>query len=317
MLIILEGNDATGKTQLAQHLEADYGFIYYHFGPPDKHPIDEWGSLIEAYTPGAGVNVVMDRLHWGELVYAPHYRGKSQLGYPGFEWMERAIQARGGVTVLCEGDTEKILERVIALEDDYVEKNLEHLQMLSDLYTDTWKRARTPVYRHNFDAGWEVNLNVVFAMARNLERAAAPMDREYLGSLGASVLFVGDINGGVDSDINMFPFPAYDSRGCGYYLMETLLLIPALDEYGIINAYTAYDGTPREDLIETWERLDEPRAVALGTNASDVLTELGIAHGVTYHPAYVKRFKFGEQKLYGNSIWNAVLSLNDTTAMFT
>ena len=317
MLIILEGNDATGKTQLAKHLEADYGFDYYHFGPPDKHPIDEWGSLIEQYTPGAGTDVVMDRLHWGELVYAPHYRGRSQLGYPGFEWMERAIQARGGVTVLAEGEPEKILERVIALEDDYVEKNLEHLQMLSDLYTDTWKRARTPVYRHNFDAGWEVNLNVVFAMARNLEREAIHIDREYLGSLGATVLFVGDVHGLGDSDIDLFPFAAYDSHGCGFYLIETLLEIPALEEYGIINAHTADRGLPRSSLMSTWERLGKPRVVALGTNASNVLTEKGIAHGVTYHPAYVKRFKFGEQKTYANSIWNAVLSLNDTTAMFT
>ena len=309
MLIILEGNDATGKTQLAQELEAEHGFIYYHFGPPDDHPIDEWGGLIERYVPGVGVNVVMDRLHWGELVYAPHYRGKSQLDYPGFEWMERAIQARGGVTILCEGETEKILERVIALEDDYVEKNLEHLQMLSDLYVDTWKRARAPVFRHNFDEGREVNLNVVFGMARNLEREAAhpAIDEQYLGSLGATVLIVSDWESDVDSDIRLFPFPAYDSHGEGFYLMETLLAIPTLGEYGIVNAYT--------DLLPIWKHFDKPRVVALGEVASNTLAEQGIAHGVTYHPAYAKRFKHGEQKAYGNSIWNAVLSLNDTKAM--
>ncbi len=317
MLIIIEGNDATGKTQLAEHLVQDHQFIYHHFGPPNKHPIDEWGTMVEAYQPGFGVDVVMDRLHWGELVYAPHYRGRTQLGYPGFEWMERAIQAKGGVTILAEGDPEKILERVIALDDDYVVKELDHLTRLSTLYKETWRRARTPVFTHNFDEDREVNLNPVFAMARSLERAATQQDEpEYLGSLGAGILFVGDVVGGGDGDIIDLPFAAYDNQGCGYYLFETLLQIPMLEEYGIINAYKAYDGSPR-DLIPIWEWLDEPRVVALGNNASDVLTEQGIAHGVAYHPQWVKRFKHGQQKQYAASIWQAALTLNDQRRMVT
>lgn len=316
MLIIIEGVDATGKTLLARQLQNDLGFEYFHFGPPVKHPIDEWGSLIERYNPFTD-DWVMDRLHWGELVYAPHYRGRSQLGYAGFEWMERVIQAKGGVTILTEGEPEKILQRIIELDDDYVDRDLEHVTELSRLYKETLTRARAPVFRHNFDLGYEVNLNPVIAMARELERRATVQDPEYLGSLGAEIIFVGDVVGGGESDLTGLPFAAYDNKGCGFYLFETLLLIDPLDEYGVINAHLSATGEPRRHLLDIYDWYDQPRFVALGNTASKVLTEQGIPHGVTYHPQWVKRFKHDQQATYANSIWNAVLSLNDTRPMFT
>src|SRR4051812_24466763 len=102
MFVILEGVDGSGKTTLAEAVAKELQNRYpdaqhelFHRGPPERHPLDEYAFDIEDYRPGAGVHVVADRWHYGELIYGPIYRGKSELGTSGFRWLELFLKARG------------------------------------------------------------------------------------------------------------------------------------------------------------------------------------------------------------------------------
>src|SRR5277367_4244102 len=84
-LIILEGLDRTGKSSVAQMFESQ-GFELVHMSAPDK-AMSQPGyvgpsyldQMVELLTTCTGRNVVLDRSHYGELVWPQIYGRKPQL----------------------------------------------------------------------------------------------------------------------------------------------------------------------------------------------------------------------------------------------
>lgn len=78
-LIILEGLDRTGKSSVAQYFK-DKGYDIIHMSAPAKGTIADayMGEMIDMLTGFAGHDVVLDRSHYGELVW-PHVYGRPPL----------------------------------------------------------------------------------------------------------------------------------------------------------------------------------------------------------------------------------------------
>lgn len=82
-LIILEGPDHAGKSQLAFHLIEKYRFNYYHCSvKPDimqyhLHVLNAAQDDIQKYNS----NYVIDRLHLSEYVYGNIFRGGPKYNY--------------------------------------------------------------------------------------------------------------------------------------------------------------------------------------------------------------------------------------------
>jgi len=78
-LIILEGLDRTGKSSVAQYFQ-DKGFELIHMSAPAKGtaPDTYMGEMIDLLTSFAGRDVVLDRSHYGELIWPAVY-GRSPL----------------------------------------------------------------------------------------------------------------------------------------------------------------------------------------------------------------------------------------------
>ncbi len=78
-LIILEGLDRTGKSSVAQYFQ-DKGFELVHMSAPAKGtPADAYmGEMVDMLTGFAGKDVVLDRSHYGELIW-PHVYGRNPL----------------------------------------------------------------------------------------------------------------------------------------------------------------------------------------------------------------------------------------------
>lgn len=306
MIVVLEGVDSTGKTTLANQL-VERGFEYFHFGPPQKHALWEYTEAIEAYRPGN--NWVFDRLHWGELVYGPAYRGKSELGIPGFIWLEALLESRGAVTVFTVGQPERMSERVTRDKDDYVKYDVDHLKSLQDEYFKLLVPSRTRVFVHNIDLGLTVSVDEIIRGGEHLEGRIRQLNERWPDYIGqphnfSATLLVGDVTGpvrpnGPDIDLPFMPMPATSGR----YLAETLSE-SRIRRWGLVNAHHK-DGQPRLDLAELWRTIGQPKTVALGNAASTVLTALRIPHGVTTHPQYARRFHYGRREEYGNSIERA------------
>jgi hypothetical protein len=78
-LIILEGLDRTGKSSVASYFQ-DKGFELIHMSAPAKgtSPDAYMGEIVDMLTSFAGRDVVMDRSHYGELVWPTVY-GRTPL----------------------------------------------------------------------------------------------------------------------------------------------------------------------------------------------------------------------------------------------
>lgn len=298
MLIVLEGIDASGKTTLAESLAERANLEVRHFGPPDEHPVVQWGREFDHPEP---MRVIYDRIHWGEPVYGPPYRGRSELGDVGFRWFEMILAARGAVTVVTRPDVQKTFERVVALDDDYVRHDKAHLQSLQDAYEDLVPLALTPVYRHNIDA-WPIDEELLITLAArramNVPRSLTRLN--YIGVQRPEVLLVGDRPG--NGELGMLPFSPMPNS-CGEFLFEALrkTVWGAQARWGIVNAF-GRDGKGERRLEPLWSDLGRPAVVALGNYAHEVLCNETIPHGRTYHPQYAKRFHHSLQSKYGRSI---------------
>jgi len=77
--VIIEGPDGAGKTTLAQQFVKS-GLKYHHEGPPPAgcSVFDHYMSFLDR-CDAAGVGMVLDRFHIGEIVYGSILRGSSGI----------------------------------------------------------------------------------------------------------------------------------------------------------------------------------------------------------------------------------------------
>lgn len=95
-MIILEGPDCSGKSSLARAVFDEHP--YKHHGLYDEKQDPMYQTIDETYH---GVNDLWDRLHIGEQVYGPIYRGVDRLGAAGRRMLERFLLSRQAVLVKC------------------------------------------------------------------------------------------------------------------------------------------------------------------------------------------------------------------------
>jgi thymidylate kinase len=143
MLIIVEGPDGVGKTTLVESI-ADYtsGVHVLHRGPPVGDPLVEYTfeDLDDYHWSGIWV---CDRWHWGELVYGPYYRGRSELGWSGFRQVDDYLLSKGAVIAYLTEPVETLAERVAGRGDDYIK--VDDLPYLVGAYELVAAESRVPV----------------------------------------------------------------------------------------------------------------------------------------------------------------------------
>jgi len=108
-LIILEGLDRTGKSSVAQMFVAQ-GYELIHMSAPDKE-MSKQGyegptyleQMVEMLSAFGGHNVVLDRSHYGELVWPQVYGRPSLLSEEDVEYL-REIEANLDVTRILMHD---------------------------------------------------------------------------------------------------------------------------------------------------------------------------------------------------------------------
>jgi hypothetical protein len=109
-LIILEGLDRTGKSSVAQMFERQ-GFELIHMSAPDKSMSQEGyvgpsylDMMVDMLTTIAGRDVVLDRSHYGELVWPQVYGRKALLDEDDMEIL-REIENNMDVTRILMTDS--------------------------------------------------------------------------------------------------------------------------------------------------------------------------------------------------------------------
>lgn len=274
MLVLIEGCDGTGKSTLADELAGEIRYLHpddeiirLARGAPIDHPLVEYIAALTWYKPGARVHVIADRWHWGEPIYGPLYRGKSELGVSGFAYVEMFLRSRGAVLAYLDLDVETVHARLVERGDDYIE--LEHVPAILDGYKRT---ARTSLLRTTAPSD-PFSVVSILEAARKAEHQVLDLDPKYVGPPTPRLLFVDErpVSDGLYKT-SMIPY----SDTAGRYFLDTLAYSD-LASMGLVSAIDV-------DLRMLVTKIRPVHVVALGRGASKVLTDLQIRHGAVPHP---------------------------------
>ena len=308
MLIVIEGCDGTGKTTFANvladlirmRLPQDEVRIL-HYGPPVRHPLEEYELDLEWYRPGCGTHLIIDRLHWGEAIYGPLYRGKSLLGRAGILHVDLFLSARGGVAVLLHPPVGEIRRALTRRGEDYLKS--EHVDRVANEYLEmlVWSsmpRMGYPNYADKFDAEDVLR----YAMLQDMNHRVLNRFPTYIGSYRPQFLLLGERRNHPTEQVHQAAFVPYGVTS-GRYLLDALP-VAVWESVGIANAC-------EENVRDLWETLNYPAVVALGNTARDVCVDQKIPHGAVPHPQYVRRFYYKRQVEYGELICQAAMTQDD------
>lgn len=312
MLFVIEGTDGTGKTTLADALVKALAqtrhrkIVQRHFGPPQEHPLGEYERWLDFYRPGSGTHVVLDRFHWGEMVYSELYRDGSQLGEAGYWHIEQYLRSRGALMIHATGDPDIIASRQLEKREDFLRP--EHADFVQARFHNLAATSLQRVMQYDStDTSIEDAVEEALAEAALREIVTAPLKDfpSYIGGDLPSLLLVGDTpnDEGIDAvarhEAAFVPYPATSGR----YLLDSLLSIAdenALQWLGITNAYH-HDVVPIA-LRTLWNRLNNPEIVGLGRRAQHHLNVLGLPHRDAPHPQWQRRFKHHEKREYAELV---------------
>lgn len=146
--IILEGNEASGKSTLSDEIIKTYKrifpdgkIIFEHVGPPDKfdpeaQTVEEFSAqcrdrlldfVIRYDVEDSNTLCLFDRFHIGAHVYGTLFRPESNreefgdLGIDNFSIVEDALVERGFVTAFLNTPVATLIERSVGREDEYLD----------------------------------------------------------------------------------------------------------------------------------------------------------------------------------------------------
>lgn len=188
MRIIIEGPDATGKTTLAKQLAAP-NTEYRHQGPYKVSPL--WETIVSVSR--APQHIVYDRLHLGERVYGPVYRGVDRLGDVRQRMLERYLLGERVVVIMCLPSYEVSESIFLARGDEEMFASGGPLGLLKQHTAFERLRTALPMLRYDFTRG-----NQIAALGSFIASNVGPVNvGPGIGSFRAgNVLVVGERDAG-------------------------------------------------------------------------------------------------------------------------
>lgn len=320
-LIILEGLDCSHKTQFAGQLVDELRrcyphelVTYYHAGPPEEHPLDEYVEPLLRYRPGARQHVVCDRWHVGEVVY-PGVLDRSTQLTPAVRWyVEAFLRARGAVLVYCAASYDYLHACGTTRGDDQTE--LARIARTQDAFREAVATSSLPrVIEDVTDDGLHDEADRRAAVLRTVAFSTYEASRAealnpfttYVGPPRPRLLLVGDRRGTPSHDLTEFgDWPAFAPRPgtSGDYLLSTLtseeLRVPShgltVGDVGLVNANDV------DDVRACWEAVGRPEVVGLGVQARRALRTAHVPHRAVPHPQWSRRFAHHKRDAYLRSL---------------
>lgn len=283
MIVIVEGVDGTGKTTLAQrimsHLESDKSFSgcrYRHTGAPDRPVIEEYILPYLGLRPGID-HMVMDRLYWSNIVYAPKYRKRIETDETKRKFFDLFWAARGAVAVYCHQSPDVIHDRLTARGEDYTDLNdiPELLEAYDDVLKKTFLEAISLKLHEMTDYG--STINTIVDTARQAEKNAKTWNGAFPYFLGNPapdvVICVGE-----DDSLLLSGLEDRDEENC---LKALLTYVPAMAWHStaVVN--------PSLMPPVFFSKLKKTKTVAVGRSVSDFLVRKRIPHGGIARPETV------------------------------
>ena len=280
-VIILEGCDKTGKSTLAKELQERHGYKVIKCSNPKGDPYVEYVTKLLGED-----NVIFDRFLYGELVYGPIYRRKSQLNANQVQNLELLLRSRDAVVVYCHAGVDFIKRKFTEENEDFAKA--EHVERILSGYEDVLSRSTLRVIRRAIPTSDRL------PEFTSVETPKVLVESRYIGDLNPEILFVGERNNVREKDrykeVNL-PF----DFGRSSTILKSLIQEVGIKSFGITNAYKnhlAVSGEEQLNLLSSEvDTLNPRKVVALGSKAAHSLKSAGVKAVEMWHPSYLGRFK--------------------------
>jgi len=300
-VIVLEGPDGSGKTTLAEKLQA-LGWEYRHEGPPPKG-----ANVVEHYLQILNLsllnsrNIVHDRLFAGEAVYGPIHRNYDAIGgWEGLKLFKRLASSRPIFQFLC-------MPKQKVLDDNF------------RLNTADFERYGWDKFHRICDKYWELdhvmNWKIFDYTKHHVEYVLFHVNQTYrylpngaIGSPAAKYVFIGDQPNHASIDI-----PFFALNGSSGYINTAISMVKLAEEdIAFSNAFG-----PHGDIIHSLEEIiwsfpEMKHMFLMGGPAKSWFDQLigtcKLPKGCRFkthkiaHPSYMKRFKGSNPEYMANII---------------
>lgn len=302
MIIAVEGCDGVGKTTFVNMLKevieeqesrTDHRPVrVIHASQPVKPALEEYELDIRDYDP-SGEHLILDRWHWGELVYGELYRGKSQLEAQGLIHVDKFLDSRGAVMIHMDLDEEETLRRLRSRGEDYLKE--EHVSLVLDLFRHVAAMSvMTEKHVLINPVRFEAIATAILGYLRESYAEELRPYGTYVGPRFPEYLLLGE-----KRNDPSWPSAFVPQRATSGFFLLGALSRGVLRDAGIANAC-------EENLPWLVETLRHPRTVTLGKAAGKAADEAGIEHRNLPHPQWVRRFHNKRQSEYGEVIARAL-----------
>lgn len=307
MLIVIEGVDRTGKTTLANRLAEEINGRVIHAGPPTRHPIEEYVTSLDDYTPSVVNSTILDRWHVGEHVWPIIFERETKFQTAAKRHTEMFMRSRGALMIYAHRDYMHLKDELVANNEPLHPDDVHRTQLLfqeaiknySDGYL-VWNYGKSS---HNIEG----LISAALGRQRLIEPIWQVIGPGWIGNPTPLYLLVGDELGPEKEGRNPpndVPFAPYEDTS-GHYLMNCLT---SWQQAAIVNSLQGRDQKPR-NLKAVWKAFNCPRVVALGARARSALNKYGVPHVDVPHPQYWRRFRYHEPEEYTRRIEEAAFGI--------
>lgn len=149
-VVVVEGCDRTGKTTFCEYLSRFLHWPIVKFSQPVGDAITEYTQALAQHPE----SFIADRLHLGESVYGPIYRGTKPIDRSTFEAFEGDLAKRGALVVLMTDTPERIRARFVSCGEDFAKGD--HVAEIVDRFNDEFARSALPKLRMNMALGTQM-----------------------------------------------------------------------------------------------------------------------------------------------------------------
>lgn len=290
-LTIFEGPDGSGKTTAARSYALRTGAAYVHFGPLFNVTTGVARMYVEAMLPAllGYQDVVFDRSWLSETPYGNAFRGgQDRIGYVGRRMLERLAMRCAAIIVRCNPGWEAVKASYETGREEML-TDVGQLRQVYDAYC--CMETALPVIEYDYRTDF-----LISNIAADLRTEPHLIQTRSAGNQRAKIMLVGESFAERKNDDAWYqwPFASFSKQGCSWWLTEQL------DIRGISEADLLWINSDDPSLYysDHWADSDK-KVIALGKEASAVLSKIHIDHTITRHPQYIKRFGgAGEYELF-------------------